>query len=183
MTAEAAKTDVNPKVYRALLGRTLPTVIHSEEQNERYLEILTGFDSREELSPGRAGTCRPSHGSDREVRGGALPSESIDARHYAAVSDGPHGLKQKGRLGLFGTESATSSGIGRETRVFKGAYDFLRSRNGSPRVVRIRLTFVIRYDKPYKVFNSGRYCEQSPVVASRADTGRPCSSKAGPRHS
>ncbi len=93
----ASKTDLNPKVYRVLLGRTLPTVIHSEEQNERYLEILTGFDSREELSPGRAGTCRPSHGSDRE-----------EAEHYALKASTPvsmlrflmdqHGLRQKDLL-------------------------------------------------------------------------------------
>jgi hypothetical protein len=51
MTLETATTDGNPEVYRALLGRTLQTVIHSEEQNERYIEILAGLDSREELSP------------------------------------------------------------------------------------------------------------------------------------
>jgi len=42
----ASKTDLNPKVYRVLLGRTLPTVIHSEEQNERYIEILAGIAAK-----------------------------------------------------------------------------------------------------------------------------------------
>jgi len=108
----ASKTDLNPKVYRVLLGRTLPTVIHSEEQNERYIEILAGLDSREELSP-----------EERELAGLlTVLIENFEAEHYALNASTPvsmlrflmdqHDLKQKDLLDVFGTESAISQVLG-----------------------------------------------------------------------
>jgi HTH-type transcriptional regulator/antitoxin HigA len=108
----ASKTDLNPKVYRVLLGRTLPTVIHSEEQNQRYIEILAGLDSREELSP-----------EERELAGLlTVLIENFEAEHYALNASTPvsmlqflmdqHDLKQMDLLDVFGTDSAISQVLG-----------------------------------------------------------------------
>jgi len=43
--------DLNEKAYAQLLGRTLPHVIHSEEECERLTTELMRLDEREGLSP------------------------------------------------------------------------------------------------------------------------------------
>ena len=43
--------DLNEKAYRQLLGRTLPHVIHTDEECERLTSELDRLDERESLSP------------------------------------------------------------------------------------------------------------------------------------
>ncbi len=43
--------DLNEKAYRQLLGRTLPHVIHTDEECERLTNELERLDERERLSP------------------------------------------------------------------------------------------------------------------------------------
>jgi HTH-type transcriptional regulator/antitoxin HigA len=43
--------DLNEKTYRQLLGRTLPHVIHTDEECERLTSELARLDERENLSP------------------------------------------------------------------------------------------------------------------------------------
>ena len=43
--------DLNEKTYRQLLGRTLPHVIHKDEECERLTSELARLDEREHLSP------------------------------------------------------------------------------------------------------------------------------------
>lgn len=43
--------ELNERAYRELLGRTLPHVIHSDEECERLTNELSRLDERERLSP------------------------------------------------------------------------------------------------------------------------------------
>lgn len=43
--------DLDEKTYRQLLGRTLPHVIHTDEECERLTNELARLDERERLSP------------------------------------------------------------------------------------------------------------------------------------
>ena len=43
--------DLDEKTYRKLLGRTLPHVIHTDEECERLTNELMRLDQREDLSP------------------------------------------------------------------------------------------------------------------------------------
>jgi HTH-type transcriptional regulator / antitoxin HigA len=43
--------DLDEKTYGKLLGRTLPHVIHTDEERERLTNELLRLDEREDLSP------------------------------------------------------------------------------------------------------------------------------------
>lgn len=43
--------ELDQKIYRQLLGRTLPHVIHTDEECERLTNELLRLDGREDLSP------------------------------------------------------------------------------------------------------------------------------------
>jgi len=49
---KSSTLEVDPKRYGRLLARKLPTIIRTEEENERLIAELEGFDRRdEELTP------------------------------------------------------------------------------------------------------------------------------------
>jgi HTH-type transcriptional regulator / antitoxin HigA len=104
-------TQVDPLVYAKLLRQTLPTVIHSEEQNERYIKILDKLTSRDDLSP-------------EEEEFAALLTlliENFEEQNYAMKPASPvailkhlmesNGLKQKDLVDVFGTEGIVSEVI------------------------------------------------------------------------
>jgi hypothetical protein len=47
----AINVDLNEKAHARLLGRTLPHVIHNDEERERLTNELLRLDEREDLSP------------------------------------------------------------------------------------------------------------------------------------
>ena len=109
MTASAAMAFTVQPEYAQLLAQTLPSIIHSEEQNELYLERVANLLRREDtLSPAEAEFLRLL----------TLLIEDFEARHYALPKAGPlaaiaflmdqHGLKQKDLTSVFGTPSITS---------------------------------------------------------------------------
>jgi hypothetical protein len=48
---ETMSTATSPPEYADLLTRALPSVIHSEKENERYLAMLEESDQKGKLSP------------------------------------------------------------------------------------------------------------------------------------
>jgi len=112
----AART-IDPRAYSKLLGKALPTVIHTVQQNEHYIELLEEIDGHE-------------HASAEEIELAELPTlliEEFEEKHYALKPATPvailkslmedHGLKQKDLLDVFGTESVVSE-------VLRGKRDF-----------------------------------------------------------
>jgi HTH-type transcriptional regulator / antitoxin HigA len=95
--------------YAALLSSTLPVVIHSEAQNQRYLALLEELDGK-----GR----RLRAAERRMAQLLTLLIEDFEERHYALRASGPvdvlrelilaNNLKQKDLLDVFGTPSIIS---------------------------------------------------------------------------
>lgn len=94
--------------YVDLLARALPSVIHTEKENERYLAMLEELDGKSKLSPA-------------EQRLGELLTlliEDFEEKAYALKSATPieilselieaNGLKQKDLVDVFGTPSIVS---------------------------------------------------------------------------
>lgn len=95
--------------YLRLLGRTLPRVIRSEAENERYLEVLAQLDARSDNLTQ----------AERELADLlTLLIEDFEEKCYALKSASPlevlhelmraNGLKQKDLLDVFGTPSIVS---------------------------------------------------------------------------
>ena len=95
--------------YARLLSSTLPSIIHSEAQNEKYLEQVAALLGREETLTN----------AEREfARLLTLLIEDFEEKNYALPKASPlevivflmdqHGLKQKDLTEVFGTRSITS---------------------------------------------------------------------------
>ncbi len=108
---------IDARLYTKLLRKTLPTVIHSDEQNERYIRLLENLSSRDDLSP------------EEEELGELLTVliENFESKHYQLKPASPvgvlkhlmdsNGLRQKDLVDVFGTEGITSE-------VLNGTRDF-----------------------------------------------------------
>ena len=104
MSASAVRSE-----YASLLTSTLPSVIRSEAENERYIAMLEGLD--------RKGS-RISAAERRMAQLLTLLVEDFEAKHYALEAAGPvdvlkelmlaNNLKQKDLLDVFGTPSIVS---------------------------------------------------------------------------
>ena len=91
-----------------LLARTLPSVIHSEKENERYLAMLEKLDQKDKLSPAE----------QRLAELLTLLIEDFEEKRYALKPASPHdilnalmeanNLQQKDLLDVFGTPSIVS---------------------------------------------------------------------------
>lgn len=94
--------------YADLLARTLPSVIHSEKENERYLAMLDQLDQKGRLSPAE----------QRLAELLTLLIENFEEKAYALRPAGPieilneligaNSLKQKDLVDVFGTPSIVS---------------------------------------------------------------------------
>ena len=94
--------------YADLLARTLPSVIHSEKENERYLAMLDQLDQKGKLSPAE----------QRLAELLTLLIENFEEKAYALRPAGPieilhelieeNSLKQKDLVDVFGTPSIVS---------------------------------------------------------------------------
>lgn len=100
---------LNAREYQRLLDRTLPRVIRTEAENERYLELLTQLDARSEHLTA----------AEKELAGLlTLLIEDFEEQHYALKAASPiealrelmrvHGLNQSDLTEVFGTRSIVS---------------------------------------------------------------------------
>jgi len=104
MSATAVRSE-----YAALLSTTLPAVIRSEAENERYLAQLEELDSKGN---------RMTAAERRMAELLTLLIEDFEEKHYALKASGPvdvlnelmsaNNLKQKDLLDVFGTPSIVS---------------------------------------------------------------------------
>lgn len=105
---ETMSTATSRPEYADLLARALPSVIHSEKENQRYLAMLEELDGKGKLSPA-------------EQRLGELLTlliETFEENAYALKPATPiemlselieaNGLKQKDLVDVFGTPSIVS---------------------------------------------------------------------------
>jgi HTH-type transcriptional regulator / antitoxin HigA len=104
MSASAVKAE-----YAALLSSSLPTVIQSEAENERYIRLLEQLDSK---------GSRVTTAERRLAELLTLLIEDFEERHYALKAADPiavltelmeaNSLKQKDLTDIFGTPSIIS---------------------------------------------------------------------------
>ena len=99
---------VDPRRYGELLSEILPTVIHTEQQNERYIAQLEQLCARRHLSPEEQELAELM----------TLLIEDFEKKHYALQPASPiealrelmesNGLKQKDVVDVFGSPSVVS---------------------------------------------------------------------------
>jgi len=99
---------IDEKAYRQLVAKSLPRVIHSEEENERYIAQLEALHDR--------GHLRPEEEQLAELL--TLLIEDFENRHYQLKSASPpelirelmaaNQLRQVDLLDVFGTASVVS---------------------------------------------------------------------------
>jgi len=104
MSATAVRSE-----YAALLSSTLPAVIRSEAENERYIAVLEELDSK---------GSRMTAAERRIAELLTLLIEDFEEKHYALKASKPvdilkelmsaNNLKQKDLLDVFGTPSIVS---------------------------------------------------------------------------
>jgi len=104
MSATAVRSE-----YAALLTSTLPAVIRSEAENERYIALLEQLDSK---------GARMTAAERRMAELLTLLIENFEDKHYALKASNPldvlnelmsaNDLKQKDLLDIFGTPSIIS---------------------------------------------------------------------------
>ena len=104
MSATAVRSE-----YAALLSSTLPAVIRSESENERYIAALEELDSK---------GSRMTAAERRMAELLTLLIEDFEEKHYALKASKPvdvlnelmsaNNLKQKDMLDIFGTPSIVS---------------------------------------------------------------------------
>jgi HTH-type transcriptional regulator/antitoxin HigA len=105
---EAMSTATSRPEYADLLARALPSVIHSEKENERYLAMLEELDQKGKLSPAerRLAELLTLLIEDFEERAYALkPSMPIEILNGLMEANS---LKQKDLVDVFGTPSIVS---------------------------------------------------------------------------
>jgi HTH-type transcriptional regulator/antitoxin HigA len=99
---------IDPQEYAQLVARALPHVIHTEEENERYISELEALTDREDLSP-----------SEQELMELlTLLIEDFEKKHYQLKPATPveilehlmeaNDLKQVDLLDVFGSPSIVS---------------------------------------------------------------------------
>lgn len=95
--------------YAELLSETMPEVIHSEEENQRFIQILETLVSRkQELNPAERKLAELLTVIINEFEGRNYPMEAsgpLDVIRHLMESNG---LRQKDLVDVFGTESIVS---------------------------------------------------------------------------
>jgi HTH-type transcriptional regulator / antitoxin HigA len=105
---ETMSTATSRPEYAELLARALPSVIHSEKENERYLVMLEELDRKDKLSPAeqRLAELLTLLIEDFEEKTYALtPAKPIEALNQLIEANN---LKQKDLVDVFGTPSIVS---------------------------------------------------------------------------
>jgi HTH-type transcriptional regulator / antitoxin HigA len=105
---EAMSTATSRSQYADLLARALPSVIHSEKENKRYLALLEDLDQKGKLSAAeqRLAELLTLLIEDFEQKVYSLkPAMPLDILNQLIEANG---LKQKDLVDVFGTPSIVS---------------------------------------------------------------------------
>ena len=118
MSATAVRSE-----YASLLSTTLPAVIRTEAENERYIATLQDLDRR---------GSRLSAAEKRMAQLLTLLIEDFEEKHYALKPSDPvsvlrelilaNNLKQKNLLDIFGTPSIVSESSSRKASAHYGTH-------------------------------------------------------------
>jgi HTH-type transcriptional regulator/antitoxin HigA len=114
---EAMSTATSRPQYADLLARVLPSVIHSEKENERYLAMLEELDQKDKLSPAeqRLTELLTLLIEDFEEKAYALkPAKPLDILIELMEANN---LKQKDLVDVFGTPSIVSEVLNGKRRL------------------------------------------------------------------
>jgi HTH-type transcriptional regulator/antitoxin HigA len=109
---ETMSTATSRPEYADLLARALPSVIHGEKENERYLAMPEKLDQKGKLSPAeqRLAELLTLLIEDFEEKAYALnPAEPIEILNELIEANS---LKQKDLVDVFGTPSIVSEVLG-----------------------------------------------------------------------
>ncbi|PYV51179.1 MAG: transcriptional regulator [Acidobacteria bacterium] len=94
--------------YATLLARTLPSVIHSEKENERYLALLEELDKKDKLSPAEQRLAELLTLLIENFEDNAYALKPAHPREILLELMKANSLKQKDMLDVFGTPSIVS---------------------------------------------------------------------------
>src|ERR1700676_130772 len=129
---KALGTVEDPKHYVELLQQSAPSVIHSEEQNEKFIARLEELSSHDELSPAE----------ERLAELLTLLIENFEEKQYALKPASPieairelmeaNDLKQKDLVDVFGTPSVVSEVLNGKRELSKEHIRKLSRRFTSP---------------------------------------------------
>ena len=112
--------EVDPKRYGRLLARKLPTVIRTEEENERLIAELEQLDNRrdgltpEEREYSELLTVLIEAFEDANY---ALEGSTPDSRLRSLMEE--HGLRQRDLLGVFGSRGIASEVVSGKRAISK----------------------------------------------------------------
>jgi HTH-type transcriptional regulator/antitoxin HigA len=108
ITGKISKKAVSRQEYRSLISKSLPHVIQTESENERYLRVLEALDAQRHPTPAQKELAALL----------TLLIEDFEERHYALKPASPvehlqelmeaNDLKQKDLVDIFGTASIVS---------------------------------------------------------------------------
>jgi HTH-type transcriptional regulator/antitoxin HigA len=101
-------TDLNENAYRQLLGRTLPHVIHTDEECERLTTELGRLDERERLSPEESELAELLTMLINEYEECRYPIRKASPRQTLKHLMEARNLAQKDLWKLFGSKGITS---------------------------------------------------------------------------
>lgn len=95
--------------YAELLTKALPSIVETEEENERLLEIINNLVSKDELSPDERKLLRllVKLVEDFEEKT-YLPPKDTDPLGTMLFLMEQHGLKQTDMVGVFGSDGRVS---------------------------------------------------------------------------
>jgi HTH-type transcriptional regulator/antitoxin HigA len=114
---ETISTATSRPEYAELLARTLPSVIHSEKENERYLAMLEELDQKGKLTSAeqRLAELLTLLIENFEDKAYALkPAEPMDILNELIEANN---LKQKDLVDVFGTPSIVSEVLNGKRRL------------------------------------------------------------------
>jgi HTH-type transcriptional regulator / antitoxin HigA len=100
--------DLDEKTYRKLLGRTLPHVIHTDEERERVTNELMRLDEREDLSPEEAELAELLTVLINEYEGRRYPIRKASPQQTLQHLMEARNLAQKDLWKVFGSKGVTS---------------------------------------------------------------------------
>ena len=104
----ATTIDLNENAYRRLLGRTLPHVVHTDEECERLTTELDRLDERERLSPEESELAELLTVLIDEYEERRYPIQKASPRQVLQHLMEARKLTQKDLWKLFGSKGITS---------------------------------------------------------------------------
>jgi HTH-type transcriptional regulator/antitoxin HigA len=134
-TVEMSAVAFNEAIYRRLLSKALPHVIHTDEENERYIAKLETLSNRGNLSSEEKELADlltvliEKYEERYQIQPESTPAERV--RHFMDAQD----LKPADMLDIFGTKSIVSEVLSGKRELSKAHIRALSHRfNVSPEI-------------------------------------------------